>query len=136
MDSVASSALETTTRRATDLVLVLVGLKPTLTKQVAFGAMAPAVQPAASRTWKSAGRSPSRTCSCEPVVLLLASAMFVIVSGASPVFLIVIGSTLAAAAVPAATLGNVVGRPSTAGTALAPRPLRLRRMTTMLLSVA
>ena len=74
------------------MVLVLVGLKPTLTKQVAFGAMAPAVQPAASRTWKSAGRSPSRTCSCEPVVLLLASAMFVIVSGASPVFLIVIGT--------------------------------------------
>ena len=44
---------------------------------------------------------------CAPAVLLLASAMAVIVSGASPVFLIVIGTTFAAAAVPAATDGNV-----------------------------
>src|SRR5829696_7333903 len=79
MDSVALSAFETTIRRATDLVLVLVGLKPTLTKQVAFGAMAAAVQPAASRTWKSAGRSPSRTRSCEVALVLLASAMLVMV---------------------------------------------------------
>ena len=55
----------------------------------------------------------------------------VMVSGASPVFCSTTGTTLSAAAVPAATDGNVAGVPSTVPTA---RPLMPR--TLMKLSLA
>src|SRR5690349_21533890 len=109
--SVALSAPEVICRRAVDVVLLAVGLKPTLTThelRVPPGLPADGGTTAGSgvpthvldRTEKSAVRSPSRAVA-RPIAVML--------SGASPVFWSLTATALAVAAVPAATVGNVVG---------------------------
>src|SRR5215207_7930888 len=105
-------------RRLTEVLPEVVGLKPTITEQVAFGATVTPVPtqvlPVGS-TEKSPGASSVRIWFWAPFVLLVARPMLVMVIGASPVFLMVTALALSAAAVPAATLVKFCGAARTAG---------------------
>src|SRR5689334_18297996 len=125
--SVPLSALEVICRRAVEVALEVVGLKPTLTTHelrvppglAAVGATAAATgvpTQVLDRIWKSCGRSSARA---------VARPTWVTFSAASPVLVMRTATALAEAAVPAATDGNVVGRPSTDGLTFVPVPLRL-----------
>src|SRR3954452_23465515 len=105
-------------RRATDVLLATVGLKPTLTTQElreppgssAVGATAPA-SGVPTQVLLRIAKSPVVSS-----VRAVAKPTLVMVSGASPVFWILTGTTLSAAAVPAGTEGKVVESPCTVPT--------------------
>ena len=127
--SVAASALEVTISRVTEVKLVRVGRKPTLTTQLArvppgaaaVGGSAPASgvpTHVLEMTWKSPGDSSRRAL--PPV----ASATPVMVSGASPALVITTCLTFSAAGEPAATPSQRTGLALTVPTTCGPTPLR------------
>src|SRR4051812_5896529 len=139
--SSASSEFEVNCRRATEVVLVRVGLKPTLTVHVpdataglaslagVVGSSATAALRGASgptlpvpkqfwlTIWKSAA------VALPPSSASAATVMLVIVSGASPSLVTTTGTWLAAAAVPAATEANTGGEADSVGAGGGPPPL-------------